>query len=172
MRRWLVLAGALLMTGCATTGAASGTGAVVVGRTAPDFTLPALSGGDIKLSELRGGKAVVVDFWASWCGPCREELPELERLRAVYEPRGVRFVAVNIDNDRATAKDAAKKLGLTMPVALDSEKKVAEAFSPPTMPTSYVLDGAGLVRFVHEGFAGTADIDRLRRELDALTASP
>ena len=165
MKLRALLAGASLVGGCATTATAT----MAVGRTAPDFTLPSLAGGEVRLAGLRDGKAVVVDFWASWCGPCREELPELEKLRVEYEPRGVRFVAVNLDSDRATAAEAARKLNLTMVVALDSDKKVAEAFSPPTMPTSYVLDRAGTVRFVHEGFNGAADIERLRGELDALT---
>jgi thiol-disulfide isomerase/thioredoxin len=139
----------------------------VVGKAAPDFTLPAVGGGDVKLAAMRGGPSVV-DFWASWCAPCREELPELERLRVEYEPKGVHFVAVNIDAERATAEEAARKLGVTMPVGLDGDKRVAAAWAPPTMPSSYVLDKDGVVRFVHEGFNGAADIARFRQELDAL----
>ena len=156
---------AAMAAGCATTSPG------LVGKAAPDFTLPALGGGELKLDALRGN-AVLLDFWASWCGPCRDELPALEKLRAEYEPRGVRFVAINIDIDMPTAVEAAKRLGVSMPVGFDGEKKVAEAFSPATMPTSYLIDRRGTVRFVHEGFSGTPDITRFRAELDLLLQEP
>ena len=148
-----------LAAGCATPG--------LIGKPAPDFTLPAIGGGEVKLQAIKG-RVAVVDFWASWCIPCREELPELETLRAEYEPRGVRFVALNIDNDPAVAEEAARKLRIAMPVGLDTEKKVAEAWSPPAMPSSYLIDRAGVVRYVHEGFRGPPDIERFHRELDLL----
>jgi len=159
--RWprLALLAVLAGGGCATSG--------FVGKAAPDFTLPALGGGEVKLAALRG-QVVVIDFWASWCGPCREELPELEKLRPEYEPRGVRFVAINVDDDAAAAAAAARQLALAMPVGMDAAKKTAEAYAPPAMPSSYVVDRAGTVRFVHEGFAGSPDIARFRRELDEL----
>lgn len=156
---------ALLASGCATT-----KGAVTAGRPAPDIALPLLDGGTLGTAQLRGSVAVV-DFWASWCGPCREELPALEKLRVEYEPRGVRFVAVNIDDDAAAAAGAAQTLGLTMPVLLDTQKIAAQAFQPPTMPTSYVLDREGVVRFVHEGWSGAGEVDKLRAQLDGLLAA-
>lgn len=150
---------ALLVSGCATAG--------LLGRPAPDFVLPALGGGEVRLAAWKG-QVAVIDFWASWCGPCREELPELEKLRQEYEPRGVRFVAINIDSERAAAEEAARSLLLAMPVGLDPGKQVADRYSPTTMPSSYLVDRAGLVRFVHEGWAGTLDVNRFRRELDSL----
>lgn len=155
----------LLAAGCATT-----KGALTAGKPAPDFTLPMLDGGTLALAQLRGS-VVLVDFWASWCGPCREELPALEKLRAEYEPRGARFVAVNIDDEAAAAAGAAQTMGITMPVLLDTQKIAAQAFQPPTMPTSYVLDREGVVRFVHEGFTGAGDVAKIRAELDQLLAA-
>ena len=150
---------ALWLSGCATTR--------LLGQPAPDFTLPSLSGATVQLSTLRGSVALV-DFWASWCGPCRDELPALEQLRPFYEARGVRFVTVNIDSDRDAAAQMAKQLGVSMAVALDVDKRVAEAWQLPTMPTSYIIDRQGVVRFIHEGFNGTRDINAFKRELDQL----
>jgi peroxiredoxin len=165
MRR--LLHRALFITGIAFAGCATSFG---VGKPAPDFSLPRLGGGTVALSQFRGS-VVVVDFWASWCGPCREELPALEKLRKEYEPRGVRFVGVNIDDDREAAAHAAEQLGLTMPIALDTDKQAAQSFQPPTMPTSFVIDRGGVVRFVHEGWSGAPDVDAFHRELEQLLAA-
>jgi thiol-disulfide isomerase/thioredoxin len=116
------------------------------------------------------GKPVLIDFWATWCGPCREELPELERLRKEYEPKGVTFLTVNLDSDVAAAAAMARQLGIGMAVGLDSDRRVADAYQLPTMPTSYVIDRKGTIRFLHEGFHGGADVERFRRELEQLLA--
>jgi thiol-disulfide isomerase/thioredoxin len=121
------------------------------------------------MSALRG-KVVLLDFWASWCGPCKEELPQLERLKASYADKGVAIVTVNIDNDKANAMKMAHQLRITLPVALDPEKTVASKYSPPTMPSSYLIDKTGVVRYVHEGFYGAKDVERFKKELDALLA--
>ena len=157
------LGAALALSGCVTTSGAAGP------RAAPDFTLPGLGGSEVSLAATRGS-VTLVDFWASWCAPCLQELPELEKLKAAYGPRGVKFVAVNIDEDPGAAVDMAKRLGLTMPVALDGEKKAASLYNPPTMPSSYVIDRAGQIRYLHAGFDGSADIDKFRAELDTLLA--
>jgi thiol-disulfide isomerase/thioredoxin len=141
---------------------------VAKGQRAARIDLPGLDGKRVKLDALRG-KVVVLDFWASWCAPCRDELPELERLKALYESRGVAFVTVNIDIDRGNAESTARKLKLTMPIALDPKgDQAANAYGLPTMPTSYVIDKGGVVRFIHEGFHGTSDVEKLKREIDEL----
>jgi thiol-disulfide isomerase/thioredoxin len=149
----------LALAGCATGGGA--------GRPAAEFNLPALDGGQLSSASLSGHVAVV-DFWASWCVPCRAELPELEKLRQAWAPRGVLFVTINIDNDRAEAERMVKQLGVSMPVGLDPEKHTASAFDVPTMPSSFVLDRQGRVRYAHEGWNGDADVARFRAELDEL----
>lgn len=140
------------------------------GDKAPDIDLPALRGGRVKLREL-AGKVVVVDFWASWCEPCKRELPELEKLSRELAQKGVTVVAVNIDQERKNAAELAQKLGLTLPVALDPDGKVAEKYDPPKMPTSFVIDQRGVIRFVHAGYDGARDIARLRQELSGLQAA-
>lgn len=137
------------------------------GAQAPDFTLKTLKGDTLQLSALRG-KVVLLDFWASWCEPCQRELPELEKLQRELGARGLQVVALNLDQQRQNAQSAAQRLRLTLPVPLDPESKVAERYDPPKMPTSYLIDRAGVVRFIHAGYEGLKDVSRLRDELNQL----
>ncbi len=159
MRKWLAVSLVLAAPAMADVGK---------GQRAARVDLPGLDGKRVRLDALKG-KVVVLDFWASWCGPCKEELPELERLKAAYETKGVAFVTVNIDIERANAEAMARKLKLTMPVGLDPKgDQAANAFGLPTMPTSYVIDQQGVVRFIHEGFHGASDVEKLKHEVDGL----
>jgi thiol-disulfide isomerase/thioredoxin len=117
-----------------------------VGEPAPDFALPDADGVEHRLSELRGAP-VVINFWASWCGPCLRELPRLEQARAAA---GVPFVLVNLDRQR------------------DPEGAVAAAWSPPALPTTWVLGPDGAVAEVHEGAVEDGDVDALVERLRAL----
>ena len=137
------------------------------GKPAADFRLPGLDGKQVSLGALKG-KVVLIDFWASWCGPCKQELPELQKLKQSYAGKGVEFVTVNIDKERANAASMASSLKLTLTVALDPEGKVAEKYEPPTMPTSYIVDKGGVVRYVHAGFRGAPDVEQFKHELDEL----
>jgi thiol-disulfide isomerase/thioredoxin len=131
--------------------AASPAGATKPGDRAHDFSLPSVDGKTITLSDLKGA-VVVVDFWASWCGPCKKELPALDRLAAKYSGKVV-ILAVNIDKERkkATAFLSQAKVS-TATVLLDPEGKVAAAYDVPTMPSSYVVDTHGIVKHVQAGF--------------------
>jgi cytochrome c biogenesis protein CcmG, thiol:disulfide interchange protein DsbE len=140
------------------------------GQRAAGFDLPSLKGGRVSLRQL-AGKVVLIDFWASWCEPCKQELPQLQKLQQEYGAKGVVIVAVNLDHSRDNAEKLSRQLGLSsLTVALDPEGKVAGTYDPPKMPTSYVVDRAGVVRFVHAGYDGSSDISRLRGELDQLLA--
>ena len=138
-------------------------------RSAAQFTLPELRGvGTTQLAELRG-KVVLLDFWATWCEPCTKELPELEKLSREFAPLDVVVVGVSIDHERKNALDLAASLKLTFKLLHDPEGKVAEAYDPPKMPSSFVIDRDSVVRFVNEGFTGPADMAKLRRQLAQLT---
>jgi thiol-disulfide isomerase/thioredoxin len=142
------------------------------GQKAADFKLPALTQGpgDIALKTL-AGKVVLLDFWASWCEPCREELPELEKLQKEYAARGLVTVAVNLDQERAAAERAAKKLGLgAVSVALDASGNVADKYDLPKMPSLFVLDRAGVIRFLHAGYGGAQELAQLKKEIEQLLA--
>jgi peroxiredoxin len=137
------------------------------GQKAPDFNLPTLKGPKLALSSLRG-KVVILDFWAQWCEPCKKELPELEKLQQRFAGK-VAVVSVNIDKQRANAEALAGQLKLSFPVALDPQGAVAATYDLPKMPTSFVLDQKGVVRYVHEGFDGAGDVKRFEKEIGELT---
>jgi peroxiredoxin len=118
---------------------------------APDFTLRQLSGPNLRLAEQRG-RVVLVNFWATWCGPCRVELPHLSRLHDKYRGSGFTLLGVNIDEDPAVARALVGKMGLTFPVLLDSEKKVVGAYDLNAMPATVLIDRDGRVRHLHRGY--------------------
>jgi peroxiredoxin len=142
--------------------------AVGRGQRAPDFSLPKLGGGRVSLSSLRG-KVVLVDFWAQWCEPCKKELPELDKLSREYSDKNVVVLAVNIDKTTENAQRLATQLGLKLPILLDPAGSVAGTYDLPKMPSSFIVDKKGIVRFVHEGFEGSGDVERFRTELGELT---
>ena len=135
---------------------------------AADFEGTTLAGTPFKLSSLRG-KVVLVDFWASWCEPCQQELPLLDKLAPKLRARGVEIVAVDVDDskDKGASFVRAHDLGLT--VVLDADKKIVGAFAPAKMPSSFVVDKQGIVRAVHGGFQ-PGDEAKIEAELTALSA--
>lgn len=121
----------------------------------------------VKLKAHRG-KLVVLTFGASWCKPCKKELPAWDKLARAYKGRNVVFVAVNIDKELAKGKAfvAEAKLG-AMQAVYEPDGATVESYEPPTMPTTYVIDGRGIVRFRHEGYRA-GDEKALAAKLDAL----
>jgi thiol-disulfide isomerase/thioredoxin len=146
--------------------------ATKVGDRAYDFTLPGLDGAAVKLSDLRGS-VVVVDFWASWCVPCRKELPALDALARRYtdEKKPVVILAIGVDKERGNAEKllASAKIA-SLRVLLDPDGKVPSAYDVPTMPTSFVIDAKGLVKFVNAGFT-PGDEKKIAEQVDGLLAS-
>jgi peroxiredoxin len=118
---------------------------------APDFTLHAADGRNVRLEELRG-QVVLVNFWATWCGPCRAEMPHLNELYGKYRKSGFVLLGVNIDDDPATALATAQKLNVSFPVLLDTDKKVSKLYDLSTMPSTVVIDRDGKVRLLHRGY--------------------
>ena len=132
----------------------------------PDLSLPLLQGGSVKLSSLRG-RAVVLDFWATWCGPCREAMPVVEQLAGEWRGRGVEFYAVNMDEAPATVKNFASKQGMRLPVVMDSGGALARSFGVSGIPYLVVIGRDGTLKASHTG-AGSS----LRNELSsALSAA-
>lgn len=125
--------------------------AVSTATAAPDFTLRAADGPNVRLQEQRG-RVVMVNFWATWCGPCRQEMPHLNRLYEKYRGSGFTLLGVNIDEDPRAATELAKKLGVTFPVLLDTDKKVSRLYDMSAMPATVVIDRDGKVRYLHRGY--------------------
>jgi thiol-disulfide isomerase/thioredoxin len=129
------------------------------------YGLVNLAGGDV---PVLAGKVTLVDFWASWCAPCKASFPAMAKLHADYAPRGVQVVAISIDEKPAAAVAFWKKLAPPFTALHDREQKLVQEVGVPTMPTSYLVDHNGRVRFVHAGFRG--DLAEVRKEIDALLA--
>jgi len=125
--------------------------AVTPSTPAPDFTLRSSNGPNLRLSEQRG-QVVMVNFWATWCGPCRQEMPHLNRLYDKYRGSGFQMLGVNIDEDPRAATELAAKLGVHFPVLLDTDKKVSRLYDMSAMPATVVIDRDGKVRFVQRGY--------------------
>jgi thiol-disulfide isomerase/thioredoxin len=164
MRAALLLS--LLLVVGAAPAAGAGAGA---GERAPELSLPDLDGQTVALSSLRGS-VVVLDFWASWCGPCKKELPALDALARRYAQAGkpVVVLAVNLDKERRNAEKLLATVKVSsLRVLLDPAGKVAAAYDLPTMPTSYVIDRRGYIDLVHAGYSA-GDEKKLAARIDAL----
>ena len=125
--------------------------AIAPATAAPDFTLHAMDGPNLRLKEQRG-RVVMVNFWATWCGPCRQEMPQLNRLYEKYKSSGFVLLGVNVDDDTKKAAEVAGKLGVTFPVLLDTDKSVSKLYDLSTMPSTVIIDRDGKVRYVHRGY--------------------
>ena len=126
-------------------------GAASPTATAPDFTLRTADGRNLRLQELRG-QVVMVNFWASWCAPCRVEMPHLNKLSDKYRASGFTLLGVNVDDDPRNATSAAAKMGLTFPVLLDADKRVVKMYDVATMPSTVLIDRDGRMRYLHRGY--------------------
>jgi thiol-disulfide isomerase/thioredoxin len=141
--------------------------AVEIGKPAPAFALTAIGGGASVSLEQFKGKVVFVDFWASWCGPCRQSLPQYEKLRSELADKQFAMIAINLDEEAADASAFLKQHPVNYTILRDPAGEVPKAFGLAGMPTSYLIDGDGIVRAVHTGF-DPVDIDKLRVEIQAL----
>ncbi len=125
--------------------------AAVPSGMAPDFTLRTAEGGNLRLQEQRG-QVVMVNFWASWCAPCRIEMPQLNKLYDKYRGSGFVLLGVNVDDDVRNGVGTASKWGVKFPVLLDAEKKVSRLYDLSSMPSTVLIDRDGKVRYLHRGY--------------------
>ena len=125
--------------------------AVAVNDKAPDFTLKSLQGTNLRLDEYRG-KVVLINFWASWCGPCRQEMPLLDRIHQRFSDAGFAVLGVNVEGTVAPAKETAERTHVTFPVLIDENQKVSGMYDLESMPSTLVVDRDGVVRYVHQGY--------------------
>jgi cytochrome c biogenesis protein CcmG, thiol:disulfide interchange protein DsbE len=147
-----------------------GDGALPVGRRAPDFSLPLLNGGTFSLHSLRG-KPVVLNFWAAWCVPCREETPMLVRLHKVYRPRGLQFVGVDSEDQTADARAFAAQYHVDYPLVRLDDDRLIDAYAVPGLPTTIFIGADGVVTGkVVGGFVGPEGEKLLVARLERLLA--
>ncbi len=118
---------------------------------APDFTLRSMDGHNLRLGEQRG-RVVMINFWATWCGPCRQEMPHLNRLYEKYRAAGFVLFGVNVDDDVRNVAAIAQKMNLAFPVLPDIDKQVSKQYDLSVMPSTVLIDRDGRVRHVHRGY--------------------
>jgi thiol-disulfide isomerase/thioredoxin len=138
------------------------------GHTAPAVKLRAIDGSTVELKSLNG-KVVLVDFWASWCLPCKAVFPALNTLQQELETKGVEVLAINVDEKRRNADAFLAASPHTLRVLLDPKMSAADAFRVRQIPTAFVIDRAGVIRYTHEGYTAEA-IESFRSEVETLLA--
>lgn len=123
------------------------------GHLAPDFALRTLEGNTVRLSEYRGQKVVLINFWATWCPPCQLEMPTMQQIYSEYKGRGFEILAVNIEPDaKQEIRDFIKELRLTFPIVLDPDMKVSRKYRLIGLPVSVLIDRQGIIRAKDVGY--------------------
>ena len=134
------------------------------GHLAPDFALKTLDGKTVRLSELRGKKVVLVNFWATWCPPCRSEMPTMQQIYTEYKGKGFEILAINIERDsKEEILEFMKELRLTFPVLLDSDMKVTRMYRLIGLPVSMLIDRQGIIRSKTIGYHDWTDKESRKR---------
>jgi len=126
-------------------------GAEAINVPAPDFTLESRSGENLRLEDQRG-EVVMLNFWASWCGPCRQEMPLMDELYSQYKDLGFTILAVNVDENREEAHRFLDKVPVNYPILYDPESSVSELYEVQAMPTTVMIDRDGNARYIHYGY--------------------
>jgi peroxiredoxin len=132
---------------------------------APAFTLTALSGQQGALSQYKG-QVVMVNFWATWCGPCQQEMPLLDQMYKKYKPAGFTLIGVNVDKDAPAVKELLARRPVSFPVLLDPANQVSKAYHVDDMPSSVIIDRKGEIRYIHRGYKPGDEneyLDRIRQ---------
>ncbi|HKT74228.1 MAG TPA: TlpA disulfide reductase family protein [Steroidobacteraceae bacterium] len=145
MKNRLVTLAAALLLSVPVMGAADPSGP------APQFTLASRTGKDLSLAQYRG-QVVMLNFWASWCGPCRQEMPLLESIYKKYNKMGFVLIGVNVEPDSAKAEEWLKQTPVSFPIVFDKDSKVSKAYDVAGMPSTIFIDRKGNLRVLHRGY--------------------
>ena len=141
---------AAVATALLSAAAAAGSGATASGP-APAFTLEARGGSKISLTQYKG-QVVMLNFWASWCGPCRQEMPLLENIYKKYNKLGFTLIGVNVEPDSKDAEGFLKQTPVSFPVIYDKDSTVSKAYDVQGMPSTVIIDRKGNIRVLHRGY--------------------
>jgi peroxiredoxin len=118
---------------------------------APAFSLQSVRGGSVSLAQFKGD-VVMINFWASWCGPCRQEMPLLDSIYKQYRDMGFTLLGVNVEPDAGSADAWLKKTPVSYPILFDPKSQVSQLYQVQAMPTTVIIDRQGIVRYVHSGY--------------------
>jgi cytochrome c biogenesis protein CcmG, thiol:disulfide interchange protein DsbE len=144
--------------------------ATSIGDAAPPFSLATAGGETISLADLRG-RVVYVDFWASWCGPCRRSFPWMNEMQQRYGSSGLKIVAINVDKQHADAERFLQVNAARFPVVFDIAGNMPLAYSVQGMPSSYLIDARGTVVLVEQGFRDDRKAE-IEKQIQSLLANP
>ncbi|MFQ5840561.1 MAG: peroxiredoxin family protein [Candidatus Methylomirabilales bacterium] len=135
-----------------------------VGSLAPDFSLLTLNGATVRLSSLRGERAVLLNFWATWCPPCRLEMPTMQKAYNEYEGRGLEILAVSVDaGPKSAVQDFMGEFNLTFPALLDPEMEILRKYRTVSLPVTFLIDRRGVIRYKHIGYNDWTDPEARKR---------
>ena len=129
---------------------------------APDFTLKSTDGNNLRLSEFRG-EVVLINFWASWCGPCRQEMSILSELHDRYKSLGFTVLGINVEEDSTDARRLLGKMPVSFPVLLDTTSRVSRQYDVVAMPSTVLVDRNGNMRYLHKGYKPGLEEEYLRQ---------
>ena len=157
--------------------------ALMVLLTAPSFSRAGWKAGDrlpdLASFKLEGalpgvlkGHVVLVDFWASWCAPCKASFPAMEKLETDFRQRGLTILAISVDDQRENMERFVKSAGVSFSILRDANHKLVAAADVQAMPTSFLIDRSGRIRFIHPGFRGDPTVKEYREEIDTLLKEP
>lgn len=133
---------------------------------APDFTLKSTTGDNQRLAEQRGN-VVMLNFWASWCAPCRKEMPLLDELYQRYQSAGFVLYGINVESDTAAADKLLEDIPVSFPVLYDPTSKVSELYGVDAMPTTILIDRDGKIRYTNRGYR-SGDEEKYREQIKEL----
>jgi thiol-disulfide isomerase/thioredoxin len=143
--------------------------ATEIGQAAPAFTLPTLQKDQPVALKSFAGKVIYLDFWASWCLPCRTSFPLLNKLHEKLKAQGFEVIAINLDEDKAKAEKFLQEFQVGFTVLRDAKGEWADKYVVESMPTSFIIDKKGVVSHIHHGFTSD-DIVDLEKKITALLA--
>lgn len=158
---FLVLA--MMVVACAGSGAGAAQG-VNQGNRARDFTLETLEGDELSLWDYQGN-VVLVNFWATWCAPCRDEIPDIQATYETYQDDGFVVLGVNVEESRQQVEPFVAALGMTYPVLLDETGQVLKMYRAIGLPMSVILDQDGVIQVRHIGYVTAAQLERYLAQL-------
>ncbi|MGJ8693665.1 MAG: TlpA family protein disulfide reductase [Thalassotalea sp.] len=123
----------------------------LINTTAPDFTLKSMAGENLNLTEQRGN-IIVLNFWASWCGPCRKEMPILQEFHDKYTYLGVQVWGINVEQENQAGRDFINNIKVDFPILFDAKNTLSALYQVDAMPTTVIVDRNGQVRYVFRGY--------------------
>ena len=137
-----------------------------MGTPAPAINIDLLGGGKLDLTALKGKNIVILDFWATWCGPCITAMPQIEKVASEFKKKGVVLYAVNLEETAAEVQHFAEQNGVTAKIALDTADTVARDYQATSIPQTVLIGKDGTIQVVHVGLSSNLE-RQLRKELDA-----